>query len=132
MKVSQLKPSFDNAERIGEKSAGKSGYGWSYKIVVGSHLFLLKLSKTRKVDVATKTSFESSCDESLIEPLDTILFHDVFARRYCVVEEIVMSVQALESSGRQHESHFDIFEGLQHDCGDCPAYQPKDTILINH
>ena len=55
-------------------------------------MFLLKLSKTRKVDVAAKTSFESSCDESLVEPLDTILLHDVFARRYCVIEEVVMSV----------------------------------------
>ena len=79
MKICQLESSFDDAERIGEKCADESGYGGGKEVVIGGHLILLELSETCEVDVAAKSSFKATCDKSLIEPFDSILFHNVFA-----------------------------------------------------
>jgi len=132
VKVCQLETGLDDTQRIGKEGAYKPGYGRCYEVVVSGHGLFFKVSKTREVDVAAEGSFEASCHESLIESFESIFFHDVFAGCNCVVEEIILGMKVLESSRRDHEGHLYVFEGLQHDGGHCSAYQPVNTILINH
>lgn len=132
MKIRQLETSLNDAERISEESTDESGNWWSQKIMIESHLLPFELSKTCEVNIAAESSFEASCNKSFVEAFDSIFLHDVFAWSDCVVEEVVVRVETLQPSGRNHEGHFDVFEGLQHDGGDSPAYQPVNTILINH
>ena len=132
MEIGELEAGFDDAERVGEEGADESGYGGGDKVVVGSHGLLFELPEAREVDVAPEGSLEASSHESLVESFDSIFLEDVLAGGDGVVEEVVLGMEVLEATRGQHEGHFDVFEGLQHDRGHCSAYQPVNTILINH
>lgn len=77
MEIGELKTSFDDAERVGEKGAGESGDRRSYEILMRLHIFLSEPPESRKIDVAPHGSLNACSHQSLVEPSVAITFIDI-------------------------------------------------------
>ena len=74
MKICNLKPCFDDAKWISDKSAKYSGKGGNSKIFKSRLILFFQISKDSKVDIATQASFHGGSNESLIESFVAVLF----------------------------------------------------------
>ena len=132
VKISQLKPSFNDTERISKHRTNYPRRRRYDKILNRRHVLFLKIPQPRKINVTTYRRLHRSSHQSLVKTLIAIFLVYISARTHHVAKNVAPRMKCFESVRRNHQSHFDIFERLKQDCGCDSTYQSIDSVFVYH
>ncbi len=92
-------------------------------------LLFFKVLKCAKEGVTAETGFENCCSHSFVEAFVSIFLEDEEVSLMNVIDEVIIELQ---SFGRDHEGHFNVFKGLKNGSGDDTADHAENSILTYH